>query len=85
MDTDQELIAFDRRVFSRIKEYARGSAFQAGATDARYHADEVALAATMLIFGSEADAQKFPDRPTMIIPFAAGGPTDILGRVVRDE
>jgi tripartite-type tricarboxylate transporter receptor subunit TctC len=46
----------------------------------------VALAATMLAFGSEADAQKFPDRPmTMIIPFAAGGPTDILGRVVRDE
>jgi tripartite-type tricarboxylate transporter receptor subunit TctC len=43
----------------------------------------VALAATMLAFSSQANAQKFPDRPmTMIIPFAAGGPTDILGRVV---
>src|SRR5262249_42287530 len=41
------------------------------------------LAATMLAFSSQANAQKFPDRPmTMIIPFAAGGPTDILGRVV---
>jgi len=43
----------------------------------------VAVAATMLAFSSQANAQKFPDRPmTMIIPFAAGGPTDILGRVV---
>jgi tripartite-type tricarboxylate transporter receptor subunit TctC len=43
----------------------------------------VALAATMLAFNSPANAQKFPDRPmTMIIPFAAGGPTDILGRVM---
>jgi tripartite-type tricarboxylate transporter receptor subunit TctC len=28
-------------------------------------------------------AQNFPTRPvTMVIPFAAGGPTDVLGRVV---
>jgi tripartite-type tricarboxylate transporter receptor subunit TctC len=28
-------------------------------------------------------AQEFPTRPmTMVIPFAAGGPTDVLGRVV---
>jgi len=38
-----------------------------------------ALLATTLI----ASAQTFPTRPmTMIIPFAAGGPTDVLGRVV---
>ena len=43
----------------------------------------MALAAAMLSFGSQANAQRFPDRPmTMIIPFAAGGPTDVLGRVV---
>src|SRR5262247_594079 len=31
----------------------------------------------------QATAQNFPSRPlTMIIPFAAGGPTDVLGRVV---
>src|SRR5262249_12012896 len=30
-----------------------------------------------------AAAQNFPTKPmTMIIPFAAGGPTDVLGRVV---
>jgi len=34
-------------------------------------------------FTLPAHAQKFPDRPmTMIIPFAAGGPTDVLGRVI---
>src|SRR5580692_9425820 len=32
---------------------------------------------------SPALADDFPSRPmTMIIPFAAGGPTDILGRVI---
>ena len=41
-----------------------------------------ALAATMS-FALPANAQDFPSRPmTMIIPFAAGGPTDILGRVI---
>jgi tripartite-type tricarboxylate transporter receptor subunit TctC len=42
-----------------------------------------ALAAILIASGLPAQAQKFPDRPmTMIIPFAAGGPTDVLGRVV---
>jgi tripartite-type tricarboxylate transporter receptor subunit TctC len=41
-----------------------------------------ALVALTVIAGP-ASAQKYPDRPvTMIIPFAAGGPTDVLGRVV---
>jgi tripartite-type tricarboxylate transporter receptor subunit TctC len=31
-------------------------------------------------------AQDYPTRPlTMVIPFAAGGPTDVLGRVVADR
>jgi tripartite-type tricarboxylate transporter receptor subunit TctC len=39
------------------------------------------LAATL-----QAAAQTFPSRPlTMIIPFAAGGPTDVLGRVVAQR
>jgi tripartite-type tricarboxylate transporter receptor subunit TctC len=42
-----------------------------------------AVAAAAVAFGTSASAQKFPERPmTMIIPFAAGGPTDVLGRVI---
>jgi tripartite-type tricarboxylate transporter receptor subunit TctC len=41
-----------------------------------------AAAAAVFVF-SAAQAEDFPSRPlTMIIPFAAGGPTDILGRVM---
>src|SRR5665213_1132601 len=41
-----------------------------------------ALAALLALTGS-AGAQNFPDHPlTMVIPFAAGGPTDVLGRVM---
>ena len=42
-----------------------------------------ALAAATLAFALPAKADDFPTRPmTMIIPFAAGGPTDVLGRVI---
>jgi tripartite-type tricarboxylate transporter receptor subunit TctC len=45
-----------------------------------------ALCAAATAFGgllSQAEAQNFPTKPmTMVIPFAAGGPTDILGRVM---
>jgi tripartite-type tricarboxylate transporter receptor subunit TctC len=41
------------------------------------------LAAAVFGCGALAIAQDFPTRPlTMIIPFAAGGPTDVLGRVI---
>src|SRR2546421_6318260 len=41
-----------------------------------------ALAAILALLGPAA-AQDWPTRPvTMVIPFAAGGPTDVLGRVV---
>jgi tripartite-type tricarboxylate transporter receptor subunit TctC len=43
----------------------------------------VALALVMAVGLGIAAAQDYPTRPiTMIIPFAAGGPTDVLGRVV---
>jgi tripartite-type tricarboxylate transporter receptor subunit TctC len=43
----------------------------------------IAAFAAALAFGGTALAQDYPTRPiTMIIPFAAGGPTDVLGRVV---
>src|ERR1700688_4148211 len=41
-----------------------------------------ALVALVNVAGPAA-AQDYPNRPvTMIIPFAAGGPTDVLGRIV---
>jgi tripartite-type tricarboxylate transporter receptor subunit TctC len=42
-----------------------------------------AIAVAAFAFGAPASAQNFPTRSmTMVIPFAAGGPTDILGRLV---
>src|SRR5215472_9739215 len=42
----------------------------------------LAIAFAAFTFTS-ASAQNFPERPiTMVIPFAAGGPTDVLGRVI---
>jgi len=43
----------------------------------------VSVLAGVLGFAGTAVAQNYPTRPiTMVIPFAAGGPTDVLGRVV---
>ena len=45
----------------------------------------IAVAATSGIAGS-AEAQSFPSRPiTMIVPFAAGGPTDVIARVIGER
>lgn len=45
-----------------------------------------AIAATILAGIHGAAAQSFPTRPiTIIVPFAAGGPTDQLGRVVAER
>jgi tripartite-type tricarboxylate transporter receptor subunit TctC len=44
-------------------------------------------AAALLLAGlAQAAAQDYPTRPiTMVIPFAAGGPTDVLGRVMAER
>lgn len=45
----------------------------------------LALAATIAVAGA-AQAQSYPQRPvTMIVPFAAGGPTDIVARIVSEH
>lgn len=49
-----------------------------------------AIVAATLAFGlaltGTAGAQSFPNKPlTMVIPFAAGGPTDVLGRVMAQR
>src|SRR5205807_9132656 len=44
-----------------------------------------AIAALIAIAGT-ASAQTYPTKPvTMIIPFAAGGPTDVLGRIMAQR
>src|SRR5215470_16484659 len=45
-----------------------------------------ALVAAGVAFGVSASAQEWPTRPiTMVVPFAAGGPTDIVGRVIAQR
>ena len=42
-----------------------------------------AIIAALHLSSSTATAQTFPSRPmTMVVPFAAGGPQDVLGRLV---
>jgi tripartite-type tricarboxylate transporter receptor subunit TctC len=44
------------------------------------------MVGAVLAFGGTATAQQYPARPvTMVIPFAAGGPTDVLGRVMAQR
>src|SRR5258708_3602628 len=43
-------------------------------------------ALTMLAFGSSAHADKFPSHPiTIIVPFAAGGPSDAMMRILAER
>ncbi len=48
---------------------------------------QIALAVLFAVgLAAAAKAEDYPSRPiTMVIPFAAGGPTDVLGRVVADR
>ncbi len=46
----------------------------------------IAVCSLLLAFCAAARAQNYPTKPlTMIIPFAAGGPTDVLGRVMAQR
>jgi len=43
------------------------------------------IAAALVLSIALADAQTYPSRPvTVIVPFAAGGPTDVIARIVAD-
>lgn len=46
----------------------------------------IALAAVFGLTAGGADAQNYPTRPiTAIVPFAAGGPTDVVTRIVGEH
>lgn len=44
------------------------------------------VAASALALGPAAQAQEFPDRPvTLVVPFAAGGSTDVVARIIGQK
>ena len=46
----------------------------------------IAAALAALALSSQASAQTYPSRPvTVIVPFAAGGPTDLVARVIAEK
>src|ERR687894_1815935 len=46
----------------------------------------LAIAAVAGLAATGAQAQGYPTRPiTMIVPFAAGGPSDVIARIVSDD
>jgi tripartite-type tricarboxylate transporter receptor subunit TctC len=57
-----------------------------GRDDMRIIKAFLALAAVWVLAGNPAFAQGYPNRPIrLVIGFSAGGPTDVIGRVVAQE
>jgi tripartite-type tricarboxylate transporter receptor subunit TctC len=51
--------------------------------NAVFGASVLALAVSLASHGAFAEAQPYPTRPiSMVVPFAAGGPTDVLARIL---
>jgi tripartite-type tricarboxylate transporter receptor subunit TctC len=46
----------------------------------------LAALAALLWFGANAQAETFPSRPlTIVVPFAAGGPSDVMARILAER
>lgn len=55
-------------------------------TVARWIATAIAAAACSVSFAQNAPAAKFPERPVkLVVPFAAGGPNDVVARVLAQR
>jgi tripartite-type tricarboxylate transporter receptor subunit TctC len=70
----------------RMGRWLRGSvSILSGLARSRVRSFGPALAAILVLIESAPAAEVFPSRPiTMVVPFAAGGPTDVIGRVVAE-
>src|SRR5512139_514885 len=52
----------------------------------RRHVLGLGAAGALAPFASQAQTAAWPTQPTrMVIPFAAGGPTDVVGRLIADR
>ena len=69
----------------RVRELEERAAPSRDAAWFAKRAVAIALSMILLLVGS-AVAQTYPSRPiTMIVPFAVGGPTDTIGRIVAER